>query len=211
MVALGLVAFGFFDCETGKQVTSIIKTAMTGATTGQGSLSGMAWGAAGSVAGLVPGGSLVVDLIHSIGSLFGAAPRGDLKKFQRTVYPYMRTLAQKSGVPVFIGWFNDIVGVKPDGSYGISVPDPRPGSYVSWGELESRLEQIQAGEPFYFARCGRSDGDCVNNPSDLQFEAHGNISAVGSVGGGGGGSFGKWFFPALLIGGVALFFVWGKK
>lgn len=134
------VGFGLYVAPTGSAsaIGSLAKTALS----------------------FVPGGSLIGSLISGIGKLFGAAPRGELQKFQRTAYPYMRTLAAQSGIPVLIGWFGEAVAVNPDGSYGVILPDMT--------NYETRLLQ-QGYHPFYSATCSRSDGDCVNHPADLGF------------------------------------------
>lgn len=114
----------------------------------------------GTVLSLVPGGNLIGGLITTIGSLFGAAPRGNFEKFKRTAYPYMRTLAAQAKIPVCIGWFGDVVAVNPDGSFGVVLEQSTgwPTKLASSGY-----------HPFYEADCNRSDGDCVNHPSELFF------------------------------------------
>lgn len=138
---------------------------------------------------VIPGAQLISGLITTIGALFGIGLRGDLQKFQRTVYPYMRTLAAKTGYPVFAWWFGEYVRVNPDGGYG-SAGDSLP-------TLES----------YYFAACKRSDDDCVNHPADLVFEPH--INEAGQVLKSAGQAW-KWI---LGLGGIgaAAFFMWGKK
>ena len=181
-----------------------------GATSGDGSLSGMAWGAASSAASVIPGGSLVVDLVRSIGSLFGMAPRGDLQKFQRTVYPFMATLAKKSGLSVYCLWFGDAVGVRPDGSYGIADP----GINLSKADLIKRISEVfESGRQWYYAACPRPDDDCVNNPSDLLFELHGAAASGGILGGvfESGMFSGKWAIPVLLGAGIVAYLIWGRK
>jgi len=112
----------------------------------------------------VPAGNLIGGLITSIGKLFGAAPRGDLQKFQRNAYPYMRTLAAQSGIPVYIYWFGEAVAVNPDGSYGVTYGKGYAENY------ERQL--VNAGEvPFYAAICDPGV-DCVNKPSGLGFQLY---------------------------------------
>lgn len=112
----------------------------------------------GAALSFVPGGNAIGALITGIGSLFGAAPRGNFEKFKRTAYPYMRTLAAKSAIPVTIGWFGDVVMVKPDGSFGVIAPQTA-------GYEQSII--ALGYHPFYAATCLRPDNDCVNNPHDL--------------------------------------------
>ncbi len=123
-------------------------------------------------ASFVPGGSLFSKLISGIGSLFGAAPRGNFAKFKRTAYPYMRTLAAQSGIPVIIGWFGETVAVNPDGSFGVIAQHS--------SDFQARL--INSGyHPFYSATCDRSDDDCVNNPKDLGFVLNDPQNQVSSL------------------------------
>lgn len=135
----------------------------------------------GTINSVVPGASLVTSLISTVGKIIGIAPRGDLQKFQRTVYPFMRTLAAQTGLNVYIAWFNDYVVVHPDGSYGIAVPDPRPGSNVPWSELEAKIPALQGTAAYYLTGCDRSDDDCVNHPSDLRFELQDPYGTAGTA------------------------------
>jgi hypothetical protein len=121
--------------------------------------------ASGPLAPFVLGASIASSLLPGIGRLFGAAPRGQLQKFQRTLYPYMRTVAARSGVPVLCYWFGEIVEVKPDGSYAAVA------SNMTLSEAEGYW-QSRIAPPFYIARCYRSDGDCVNNPADARFDLY---------------------------------------
>lgn len=167
---------------------------------------------------IVPGASLLTSLVSTIGRLFGAAPRGDLQKFQRTVYPFMRTLAGKTGIPVYCLWFGDVVGVESDGSYGISIPNV-------YGGTAGAIRSIDAAGigVYYYATCPRSDDDCVNNPTDVVFELHdiyGVLSGVDesvttgelpSLPAGGGVPSQAGLFPSsgsgvniLLMGGAAI-------
>lgn len=161
-----------------------------------------------TVGAIVPGVSLAVDLITTIGKLIGIAPRGDLQKFHRTVYPYLRTLAQKANVKVYCFWFGDAVQVSPDGSYGIAIPNLN-----SVEEAKAKIGILQGDTPWYYAGCGRSDDDCVNHPDGLAFEPHGNMalasgsgSVISSVLSGGS------IWPIVLIGGGLIGFAfWSAK
>lgn len=149
---------GFGNCGLGLTIPGIIEGAQSGSVS-----KGVVSTITGTALSFVPGGNLIGGLISAIGSLFGAAPRGNLQKFQRNAYPYMRTLAAQSGIPVFIYWFGEAVGVNPDGSYGVVYP------YGSAELYENKLE-MEGKVPFYAATCPISD--CVNNPSQLGFQLH---------------------------------------
>lgn len=151
---------GKCDCSTCNKVCPARRNGFGYTLPGSAVQSAGLLGTMNSVASIVPGISLATGLISTIGKLFGAAPRGDLQKFNRTAYPYMRTLAARSGIPVYIGWFGDAVRVNPDGSYG---------AYGDMTHYEARLE-ANGETPFYAATCPHSD--CVNKPQDLNFELH---------------------------------------
>jgi hypothetical protein len=129
--------------------------------------------ATGPLAPIVMGASLASSLITSLGSLFGAAPRGELQKFQRTLYPYMRTVAAQNGVPAICLWFGEAVQVRPDGSYAAIASN----LYLS--DFNARLDSF--GPPFYVVRCYRSDGDCVNHPGDAAFELYDPYGAAAGL------------------------------
>lgn len=123
---------------------------------------------AGKLAGAAGG------LISSIGSIFGYAPRGELQKFQRTHYPYMRTLAAKDDHNVYIWWFGQVVFVGPDGSYGVAFDGT--GQNWDWQYAYSLIPQIEVDSFYYVTRNGSADP--VNTPSQDYFELMYNGSKV---------------------------------
>lgn len=140
--------------------------------TDAGGIIGAAGTASKIAASFVPGASLFGKLISGIGSLFGMAPRGNFQKFKRTAYPYMRTLAARSGIPVCIGWFGDVVAVNPDGSFGVILEQS-----TGWPK-----KLADSGyRPFYEADCDRSDADCVNHPKDLYYRLFDPQNSVSSL------------------------------
>ena len=118
----------------------------------------------GTALDFVPGGNLISSLISTVGSLIGVAPRGDLQKFKRNAYPYMRTMAYQSGLPTYIQWFGEVVQVNPDGSYRVIYGKGTPGM--------DRYEQMLIRDgfaPFYAVTCDPMV-DCVNSPSRMGFQ-----------------------------------------
>ena len=130
----------------------------------------------GPAAPFVIAGSMAADLLSGIGSIFGVPPRGDLQKFQRTLYPYMRTLAQHSGIPAICYWFGDIVKVNMDGSYGIFIPH-----VTGTTEAVNQAMYSSGLNPYYMLTCPRSDDDCVNHPQDAAFQLYSVSQATGEV------------------------------
>lgn len=124
----------------------------------------MALAAVGTI--LVSAKDLVGSLLSGLGTLIGIAPRGDLQKFQRTVYPYMRALANRDKLQVQSYWFGELVGVNPDGSYQVLTSKEQGLA----GAIAYQENLKNSGTSFYKTHCPRSDGDCVNHPEDLTFE-----------------------------------------
>ncbi len=166
---------------------------------------------------VVAAAKLAPSIISALGSIIGIPPRGDLQKFQRTAYPYMRACAEQSGLPVYCYWFGDMVRVAPDGNYGVVVAS------TSIAAGMAKLEAM--GQSFYFAECSRPDGDCVNNPASLNFVLHdsggllsGVTNAVKNILGIGEPSgvqqtsvLGGWTLPLLIVAGVLAWIIWGRK
>lgn len=176
--------------------------------------------------------SIASGLIRSIGSLIGIAPRGDFAKFKRTLYPFMRTAAAQTGLPVYCMWFGDWVGVNPDGSFGVAIGKEitAHGYYPGRAEEETYQDGLT---PFYKTNCDRADGDCVNHPADGYFSLYdpngvtqGMPEVVGGPDGGTGVSPDAGKASAgttqasilggsnlLLIGaaGLAAYLIWGRN
>lgn len=123
---------------------------------------------------------LAMSLIKGLGSLLGIKPRGNFQKFSRTLYPYMRTWAQQSGLPVYCMWFGDWVGVNPDGSYGVAIGKEQTASGYYPGRAEEET-YLNGANPFYHTMCDRSDGDCVNHPEDGYFELYDPLNVAQGV------------------------------
>lgn len=105
--------------------------------------------------------------LNVIKDVLGIPPRGNLQKFQRTLFPYMKGLAVQYSVPVFCQWFGDCVGVWPDGHYGIQYSkDEHDTRYKTYEEkLVANL-----GSSFFFMGCGGTD--CVNHPEQAYFVSY---------------------------------------
>jgi hypothetical protein len=104
------------------------------------------------------------NILPFLASLIGVDPRGNLQKFHRTAYPYMAKVAKESGIPVYIGWFGEMVVVNPDGTFGTAIFNP--GNVKSIAQMESEVMTLQAGMPWYDTD---ATGDPVNNPASLFF------------------------------------------
>jgi hypothetical protein len=136
-----------------------------------GSFRGMGFGPV-----VAAGIKLAPVLVSLVGKLFGAKPRGDLQKFQRNAYPYMLSLAQQTGLNVYIGWFGQQVVVRPDGQYGVAVDGQATNEPLA--VTEQRIPALEGGKAWYHMECP-SGVDCVNRPEQLTWSYHG-----GSEGGG---------------------------
>lgn len=122
------------------------------------------------VMAVMTGAQMGTSLIRSLGSLFGWAPRGELQKFQRLHYPYMRTLADRSGYNVYIFWFGDVVMVAPDGSYGVAIGvdelNTRLGSPIPPLAAYDLIPEIE--DNFYYV-VSNSSADPANTPQQDTF------------------------------------------
>jgi len=145
--------------------------------------------------------------------LTGGKPRGDLQKFQRTIYGPMAGQAQLTGFNTYAYWFDDIVEVRPDGGFQVvAVPGNVATAMIVYNQWTAE------GKKFWDIRCGASVD--FDNPSDIAegctFIGH-NITNSDQPPGSGtqpgnGGGFGGFFDDPLQAGvgllGLALVAVW---
>ena len=131
--------------------------------------------------------SLGAKLIPTLGKLLGMKPRGEFQKFARNLYPYMRTAAAQSGLPVYCMWFGDWVGVNPDGSYGVAIGKEITASGYYPGRAE--IETYQNGANPFYRTDGPKGSDIVNHPEQAFFELFDPMGIVNDmpeiIGGGG--------------------------
>ena len=101
------------------------------------------------------------DVITTVGGVAGdisGSPPKDFNKFNRAVGPYMKAMAQQSGVSVFAFWFGDVVRI--DGrSLTFSIIGS-PGD-IATAEIVFRQESERLGRIFVFRCEVASDLDSI--------------------------------------------------
>lgn len=146
--------------------------------------------------------------------LFGIQPRGDLQKFQRTIYGPMVGQARLTGYKTYAYWFDDIVEVRPDATFGVvATPGNVNTAFIVYNQWTAE------GKRFWDIRCSSSVD--FDDPSDLAegctFIGHNVDSSTAPPGDGtqpptNGGGFGGFFDDPLQAGigliGLALVAVW---
>ncbi len=97
--------------------------------------------------------------------LFGALPRGDFQKFQRTIYPVMAQHATNTGVAVYAFWFGDLIRVGPGGVWGSIGPK------TSLAEaLEKLKDQLQTEGVAFTLQCQTKTD--WNDPNSIASTCH---------------------------------------
>jgi len=136
-----------------------------------------------------------------IGFLTGGSPKGDLSKFQRTIYGPMVGQARLTGFNTYAYWFDDIVEVKPDGTFGVVAT---PGNVAT--AMIVYNQWTAEGRKFWDIRCAASvDFDSATDIAEgCTFIGHNISNSDTPPGDGTQPSDGGGFFDDPLQAGIGL-------
>lgn len=97
------------------------------------------------------------SLLPSVSRLLGNAltgqfglPRGDFKKFERTIFPVMLRQAQISGISSHAFWFGDVVEITPNANIATPIIRARVGTLNAANQF---WLDLQITEAFNIFRC----------------------------------------------------------